>query len=174
MTTASGVAVVATQVARTDRRALSEAWYSALHLARGEQARPLMPARRAVGTAIVHRPARALAPPHGEARPVTQAQHPRASRVATVRADGQTERRRPACAAARRIERAVTELATQRNGHAAQTIEIDGGRVRVLVRVDRGTTRIIAVCSAPLREPVERALAQARFALAGGGAAVAF
>ena len=35
--------------------------------------------------------------------------------------------------------------------------------------VPRGTTRIVALCSDPLREPVERALARARFTLAAAG-----
>ena len=43
MTTVSGgVAVIAMRVAQTDRRALSEAWYSALHFARTDA--PLRPA----------------------------------------------------------------------------------------------------------------------------------
>jgi hypothetical protein len=37
------------------------------------------------------------------------------------------------------------------------------------VRTGEGGTRVVAVCSPPLRERVERALAQARFALAGRG-----
>ena len=43
------VAVLATQLAQTDRRALSQAWYSALHLAgrsglRGHQCKVITPA----------------------------------------------------------------------------------------------------------------------------------
>ena len=38
-TVTDGVAVIATQVAQTDRRALSEAWYSALHLAHADEFR---------------------------------------------------------------------------------------------------------------------------------------
>jgi hypothetical protein len=37
------------------------------------------------------------------------------------------------------------------------------------VRSDGARTRVVAVCAPPLRERVERALAQARFALAGCG-----
>ena len=83
------------------------------------------------------------------------------------------ERRRAACETSRRVERAVTILATRWNGDAAHTVDVAGGRVRLLVRVSHGVTRIIAVCAAPLREPVERALASARFALAGSGASSA-
>jgi hypothetical protein len=169
MTTATdGVAVIATQVARMDRRALSEAWYSALHLAHAD--RPPAPARaRAVGEAFV---ARQPVPVGAAARGVhethvalTRPPH-RERRNAVPPAD---ERRRPVCAVGRRIEGAVTALRTRVNGHAAQTVDVAGGRVRLLVRSDRGTTRIVALCSSELREPVERALARARFALAGAG-----
>jgi hypothetical protein len=119
MTTATErVAIVATQVAQTDRRALSQAWYSALHLAR------------------------------------TQLPH---------------DRRRPPSDAARRIERAVATAAHRR---ASQTVDLGGGRVQLLVRTDGPTTRIVAVCATEARPRVERALAQARFALAGRGLAV--
>jgi hypothetical protein len=115
MTSASeSVTVIATQVARTDRRALSQAWYSALHLAR------------------------AAAP----------------------------ERRRPVSDGARRIARALASLRAQPPAQAARTIDLAGGRVQLVVRTDGRTTRLVALCSPALREPVERALAGARYALA--------
>jgi hypothetical protein len=166
MTNASGVAVIATSLARTDRRALSEAWYSALHLAHASPALhadapragapllPRMPQTRAGESATAgHRMA---------AQPARE----RASHNERAQRENLVERRQPACADTRRIERAVKTLTTRWNGDAAQTVDIGGGRVRLLVRADRGTTRIVAVCAAPLRETVERALAQARFALA--------
>jgi hypothetical protein len=39
----------------------------------------------------------------------------------------------------------------------------------LLVRSQGGVTRVVALCAAPLKERVDRALAQARFALAAGG-----
>jgi hypothetical protein len=41
--------------------------------------------------------------------------------------------------------------------------------VRLLVQSDGRTTRIVALCSAALREPVQRAVASARYALACAG-----
>ncbi len=41
--------------------------------------------------------------------------------------------------------------------------------MRILVRSDGVRTRLVALCAPPLRERVERALAQARFALAARG-----
>jgi hypothetical protein len=172
MTIASGsVAVIAAQVAYTDRRALSEAWYSALHLAR--EVAPL----RAPATRIVAPPApfpqagRAFAAA-GRDEQTPPATPQRAVRAAAPRGDGSSERRRPACEAERRIGRALATLAARPRAAAAQTVELAGGRVRLLVRSDGRTTRIVALCSAALREPVQRAVASARFALAGAGIAV--
>ena len=49
------------------------------------------------------------------------------------------------------------------------TVPAAGGRVQLVVRCDGTRTRVVAVCAPALRERVERALAQARFALAGCG-----
>jgi len=172
MTTAStGVAVIATQLARTDRRALSEAWYSALHLAHG--AAPVR-ARSAHGVPASSAPApaarNAAAP---SLRRVTHApSQPHTQHGASARVGPANERRRPVTEAARRIERAVAALAAQAKVPGAHTVDVAGGRVRLLVHGDGRTTRIVALCSGPLREQVERALASARFALAGAGLAV--
>jgi hypothetical protein len=172
LTTASeSVAVIATQVAKTDRRALSEAWYSALHLAHAPAPLARAGARGAL-PALTPVPARRVqsALPAG-----TQRQMPlqvcRAARAATVLPQAPPDRRHVPSATARTIERAVAKLGSRTSGPAAQTIDVAGGRVRLLVRSNGVTTRIIAVCSAPLRESVERALAHARFTLAGNGIA---
>jgi hypothetical protein len=168
-TVTDGVAVIATQVAQTDRRALSEAWYSALHLAHASSpAQPPSRARAVRALPAARQPLAAGAAAHPAAARVAVTRPPhRAAANAALPAD---ERRRPACAVARRIEGAVTALRARVNGHAAQTVDVAGGRVRLLVRSDRGTTRIVALCRDELREPVERALARARFTLAAAGA----
>jgi hypothetical protein len=166
MTTASGgVAVIAADVARTDRRALSEAWYSTLHLARTgtpapSTARPRPHAAQAAPAA----PRRAHAPAAPSPQPPARRSRP-LPRVAAAPAD--VGRRAPV-EAARGVERALAALAGAPRSARAQTIEVAGGRVRLLVRRDGGTTRVVALCSAALREPVERALAGARYALAAG------
>lgn len=166
-----GVAVIATQLAQTDRRALSEAWYSALHLAGGTIAPRTAPHR--VGTAPA---AKAPAPATHDERERASAplaQRSRQRPPGRASADAGVERRRPVGETARHIERAVTALAARRPLPVAHTVEIAGGRVRLLVHDDGRTTRIVALCSGPLREHVERALASARFSLAGAGVAVA-
>lgn len=193
------VAVLATHLADTDRRALSQAWYSALHLA-DRAARPLRAPNCRSGpsglAAFPRGPALAAtgaSPPTAGA--VAQAAHaPRSMRAATaphrsaaetvspgmaqsapagttkIASDGAAERRAPS-ELADRIERALTDHAPHapRGGAASFTVRAESGRVHVLVRSDGARTRLVAVCAPPLRERVERALAQVRFALAGRG-----
>jgi hypothetical protein len=97
---------------------------------------------------------------------------PRAQRDASALATAANERRRPVSETARRIERAVQRLAAMPSVPSGHTIDVDGGRIRLLVHHDGRTARLVALCSGPLREQVERALASARFALAGAGIAV--
>lgn len=172
MTTASdGVAVVATQLAQTDRRALSEAWYSALHLAGGSIPRTHAPANRAGTPSLPARAAYATpARPSGQLAAAYPPPRLRGRGGARVTVHG--ERRRPVSDTAKRIERALTALAVRRPVPAAHTIDVAGGRVRLLVHDDGRATRIVALCSPPLREQVERALAGARFTLAGAGLTV--
>ena len=166
------VAVIATQLAQTDRRALSEAWYSALHVAGGTVPERTSPHRVAAASAAATESAPS---PQGERERPDAPAAPRSPKraPARARADAPIERRRPVGEAARHIERAVVALTARRPLPAAHTVEIAGGRVRLLVHNDGHTTRIVALCSGPLREHVERALACARFSLAGAGVAVA-
>jgi hypothetical protein len=162
------VAVVAAQLAATDRRALSQAWYSALHVAdrapstnapsralpghgSRDGSRIVRPASHAAvpNAPLAHRPAFGVAPPH------TPAAEP-------------LERRSPRTELARSIARGLAHR-TPRSGAASFAIRTGGGRIQLIVRADGGRTHVVAVCAAALRERVERALAQARFALAARG-----
>lgn len=156
------IAIVAAQLVRSDRRALSQAWYSALHLAESpvSSAKPRFAgsasaatgAARAggsgtpatVATAGLARGARSGSPAPAPEVPRAAAQDPR---------DG-------------RLVRALARLA-ERGRSAAQTVELAGGRVRLLVRDDGRTTRIVAVYVPELRVPVARAIAAAGVRLAG-------
>ena len=77
------------------------------------------------------------------------------------------ERRAPKTELARCIERGLTRRLPR--AAAAFAVRGAGGRVALIVRTDGARTRVVAVCAPPLRERVERALAHARFALAGRG-----
>lgn len=170
MTTAPHLAVVATQLAQTDRRALSQAWYSALHLARRETPVTRTPTRTAAGAARVAMPPRAVAPNDGPPGGRTARAMPRGAPATGPRIA--LERRGVPTDLARRLERAVERAVRTTYRRSSQTIAIDGGRVTLLVRSEPGATRIVALCGEPVRATVERALAHARFALAARGNAV--
>jgi hypothetical protein len=163
------VAVLATHLAQTDRRALSQAWYSALHFAGAT--RPLSAPRYSTTSAgrlpAVTLPSRVMQSafaasdfvPNPSARP----------RVASSQRAGEPsapERRSPKSALARRIERGV-QAQGKRPGMGSFAVRDERARVHVVVRTIGAATRVVAVCEPALRERVERALAQARFALAG-------
>ena len=179
MLAAPEVAVVVTDLARTDRRALSEAWYSALHLA-GRGGGGGVPGARTRGGAAGDAP---RSPVLGErqARRSVRCANPGASDSATPRRttararprhgtvrDVAAERRSLAPRFARRIARDVVR-SVAREGAASFTVRDACARVRVFVRVDGVRVRVVALCSPALRERVERALAHARFACASRG-----
>ena len=58
---------------------------------------------------------------------------------------------------------------TRRAVSSAFAVRAANGGVQLLVHADGTRTRVVAVCATRLRERVERALAHARFALAGCG-----
>jgi hypothetical protein len=164
------VAVVATHLAVTDRRALSQAWYSALHLAErnAAPARPRAAPPAAPGAAYAARPIAS-----GPDMPAAGPRNVRAPRSTAIcsRGEGRAaapERRAPLSELARRIESGVARRRAMQTS-AAFAVRTGAERVHLLVRCSGARTRIVAVCSPRLREPVERALAHARFALAGRG-----
>jgi hypothetical protein len=170
MTTATrSVAVVATRLPDIDRRALSQAWFSALHLAQPGDAgarAPLSPTRVVPGARTPKRAEASVAPaPAGPpARTYAGSARPAAPAFAG------TERRTAGGELARRIERAIVRhVARGPQRSAAIAIDAGGGRVHLLVRTDRATMRIVALCSPELRDRVDRALAHVRFALAAAG-----
>jgi hypothetical protein len=167
----NGVAVVATHLAVTDRRALSQAWYSALHLAqRGEPACRRAPIAAPASPGAGHAERRGASPREIPAGTPPSVRNPRSATI-SPRDAGRApvpERRAPQTELARRIENAVARRRAF-EGSAAFAVRAGGERVHVLVRCGGARTRIVAVCSPRLRELVERALAHARFALAGRG-----
>jgi hypothetical protein len=168
MSQTAPLAVVSTQLALTDRRALSQAWYSALRLAAPQRdgtlagrREPTVALRRALGRQTAPL-AHALGVRTG-APPVV-----RARLLQAVRPGSAPERRAPPSELARRIRRALARRVL-RGLPASFAVRAGNGRVHLLVRRDGTCTRVVALCAAPLRARVERALAQARFALAARG-----
>jgi hypothetical protein len=173
MTDQLQVSVLSAPLASIDRRALSQAWYSALQMARPSPTSP-------TGTlSLAHQPraAKTSAKPSGSGvRTRVFETHllPAASRRQTVRlARGVAiERRRERSPLAREIERTFLDPRSQVK-RAAFTIE-NGARVHVFVQTQGSRTTLVALCPPRLRSAVARALAQARFALARRGIVVDF
>jgi hypothetical protein len=165
----TGVAVLATHLAQTDRRALSQAWYDALHLAHASPAHRAAPPGRVFSAAPLAcaTDGRASTPPHARAA-TAGVEGPRTRGAPREPEPPALERRMPKTELARRIERVLTRRAP-RAVPASFAVSTGGARVRILVRSEGERTRVLAVCAPPLRERVEHALAQARFALAARG-----
>jgi len=163
----SAFAVVATHLAQTDRRTLSQAWFDALHLAHEpDAARTVRPANAATGAVQTQaeRPASAATagtsdrPPHAANSMRTE----KSSQHAVAH-----ERRSERSELSRRIDRAIVRRTAV--PIASLAIRAADGRVQLLVRSDGNRTRIVALCVPGQRTAVEAALAHARFALAKRG-----
>jgi len=169
MTQQLGYSILTAPLAAIDRRALSQAWYSALHVARQQAA----PAARALHA----QPARAGA---GDVRSVPERPHRRAPDT-PVRANGAAnasrsgasagERRAPRSRLARRIEHTFLDP-VRRTARATFTLDGTQARVHVALQATTAGLRLIAVCPAPARDGVVKALDQARYALAARGIAL--
>jgi hypothetical protein len=165
------IAVVSTQCAHTDRRALSQAWYSALHVAQRD-ASPGAPRRMRIGVSV-DKGATPVIPNHPDgARPTPGGAPARAnvpSRRDVAVPAAAIERRTPKSDLAKRIERAVVTNGRRAGAAASLAIRAADGRVQLVVRTQGDATRIVALCAPELEARVARALAQARFALATRG-----
>jgi hypothetical protein len=163
------ISVLSAPLAAIDRRSLSQAWYSALHLARNAAA----PSRLVSSTAVAHRRA---APAPAAARRMERAvadasANVKVSHATPVRAGGAVERRAARLPLARRIERALFER-TSPPARATFAIGEGSSRVVLVLHANGTRVRLIALCSPALRRTVARALDQARFALAARGIAL--
>lgn len=156
--------VLTAPLASVDRRALSQAWYSALYgtgsqrAAEGAKPRAnTMPQRAAAGRA-------GQAPPAAShTAPVALEKHRVPERL-TVAPAG--DRRTPRAPLAKKIERALL-----RPGAAARsaTFRIGKGRVHVVVQRLPNGLQLVALCARGAHASVAQALMQARFALAQRG-----
>jgi hypothetical protein len=171
MTQQLQASIVTAPLAQIDRRALSQAWYSALRLARS-QAAPTTPA--GVRNAAAAESRRALPLPESARveRAIRRAPLPlRAVPKRSPSACPSSERRALPASLAQRIARAFLAPRTL-PVRSTLTLGRGEGRVHVVLQSSGECLRLIAICRPADRELVARALAQARLELAGRGYAL--
>lgn len=155
--------VLTAPIASFDRRALSQAWYSALY---GEPQPVRVPAEQ------TQKPSERL---RAQCKPVTAPTEApqtkaagssmRAHATQSLSRGGEIERRGPRSALARKIERTFLHPKPAAR-KASFTFESEFGRVQVLLHSNGSHMKLVAVCSAKAKAYVARALAQASYALA--------
>lgn len=164
--------ILSAPLAAIDRRALSQAWYSALGYAR-ERTPAVLQCRAAITPSPLERAARACGgraiaarTPGAAVRVVPLAAGAARDPIATA---ASSDRRAPASRLARAIERRFAQTPAP---PARATFALDGGRVHVILRSRGGDVRLIALCAPAARVTVARALEEARYALAARGIAL--
>lgn len=170
VTQETSFSLITAPLAHCDRRALSQAWYSALHLEKthacasasqrtgnGSGARALGPLRSAATISPARQgPAAPLARQIGKAVPAGGSD------------GGSGERRSARSSLARKIERTFLAPATCTKS-AAFRLGQGGGRVQILIRQRGEDVHLVALCAPAAKDVVARALAQARYALCARG-----
>jgi hypothetical protein len=166
-----GFSVLSAPLAALDRRAISQAWYSALHLAgnRSPASTPMASQGSGLVASAVHMK---QAPPaeHGatgsQAQVRAQERHHVASRVDAT----QPDRRVLRSPLARKIETAF--LRPTKPLHRA-TFTIGGeSRVHISIQNSGFGMSLVAVCAPAVRGTVAKALDEARYALAARGISI--
>ncbi len=162
--------VLSAPLAAIDRRALSQAWYSALFRAHDGAPADAGVTRREIGTGCeADAPSRAAG-----GRPISQrgeaiARRPRpTARTQPAPFGPHLDRRVPRSPLARRIERVFLHPSKPCE-RASFTLDGSAARVHVTLRRIGGTLRLVAICPPAARARVARALEEARFSLAARG-----
>jgi hypothetical protein len=156
--------VLTAPIAAVDRRALSQAWYSALYTSSERTAVPASaPAKigKPAPAALPRSAARSAAHSHTAAR----VNGGKIAPAGQSRGGPSIERRAPRSRLARSIERRFLHpsAAAQK---ASFHLDGDHGRVQVLLRSAGSRVQLIAICPRRAEAHVAAALAQARYALA--------
>jgi len=154
--------ILSAPVAAADRRALSQAWYSALY--RTDAKASAAPRAPQSNVSRLEPPQSPSSKPRVAAREFPGGVRTAAAKE-TARPAIACERRSPRTLLARKIAHLVRHRQAKR---VAATFVLDGtrARVRVLVSAGGGRVRVIAICSKQIEPGVAAALAQARYAAA--------
>ncbi|HEY1681800.1 MAG TPA: hypothetical protein VGF98_09210 [Candidatus Tumulicola sp.] len=168
MTEQLRVSVVAAPLAAIDPRVLSQAWYSALHVARTTPNRPMPAQSNREPSANVGRPFVCVAARDLRQNRVVASPRPRGV-TQSIGANDVRSDRTPS-RMAHRIERALAR--PQRPPRCAAFVVGEGVARALIVLQSRGDkTYLVAMCAPERRETVVRALAQVRASLAARGLA---
>lgn len=170
MTEQLGFSILTAPVAAVDRRALSQAWYSALHLARGSSPRTAAEAsaeQRMLERTPIAKAYRSFVKANANASAV-EARTPLRERRMAAAEPGALERRAARSPLARAIERTFLDPRAQIR-RATFAVGDGADRVHVTLQTIGKRVRLVAVCAPNARPAVAKALAQARFALAQRG-----
>ena len=154
------IVVIRTRLPYIDRRSLSQAWYSSLHLAAEEAAtaRPVPPRRAVQDPPTAQQPDRSCAQGAALRLPAPTAPHAEDARRAAAEPPERCRRKA--------TPRAQPVVARSVRGHsAAFTATLSRARVRIAMRHEGNRLQIVAVCSERHAETVRRALALAAVAL---------
>ncbi len=176
MTNRLEVSILAAPLAAIDRRALSQAWYSALRLAPQPAPASLGPPRRRAGDANgAGRPGGL----HGSRSvkagmiPLNLSRGKSAVTHAAREGAGGLRRVPRGARLAERIERRFAD--PQANPKRATfAVGLGNARVHVVLQTSGGRTTLLALCKPEVRILVARALIQARTALAARGVGIEF
>jgi hypothetical protein len=169
MTQQLEISILAAPIAAIDRRALSEAWYSALRLERGDAERAGGGHRRPTGVAyelpVVRRQCHASferSIEHYRAQSTQSASAPEPQAGSAIAPN------RTVFPLSGRIERTFFRQSAPLR-RATFSLGRGRSRVHVILQSTAGTVTLIALCRPEMRHVVARALAQARWALAARG-----
>lgn len=149
--TSPKLAVIATRMPYIDRRSLSEAWFSALHLA--SDGPPVAAARDRRNVTVAAAPSR-----HAQADPekaIPTARTETASRPSAEIATRRTYDARVAAAARASYARARSYPPFR----TALTLDANGERVQLLLRREGAILHVVALCRPQIAATVRRALA---------------
>jgi len=158
------IAVVRTRLPYTDRRSLSQAWFSALHLTEKASAPQPAGARRAPAAALVRDGGRGLPGANrataGSGGSTAFEPHVRGAARALPRGAGEWERAREIRA---RASGDAPPVPARRHAplRTSLTVGVAGERVALLLRRDGATLHVIAVCRPAVESAVRHALALA-------------
>ncbi|MFN2449137.1 MAG: hypothetical protein ABR508_04995 [Candidatus Baltobacteraceae bacterium] len=161
--------VLSAPLAQADRRALSQAWYSALY---GERQGGVSVAHRSPVTAASGAGRRAPRAQSAAAPASASCEAPKRNAAAQSAVRGAApDRRAGRSALARKIEQTLLRPHV-RVKNATFVLAQGRARVHIVLRTQGARVLLIALCPQRERDCVSRALAQARFALAARGVAL--